>query len=157
MPNNLEELDAAIDEQDAMAQQAVQGGLAGAIPPATEPLDGATLNALADIIERAVPELSGGEAAPVQLQRVQGQVGQVPPDIGAQILTAAAFIDQFPAAGKYKFDPVALMSSNQGIGQIGSIIGQMARDQQLLAAVRGGGAPAPDEAEELPVETTMEE
>lgn len=155
MPGSPEELEAALDAEDTKRATVVQGALGGAIPRATEPLDAATVNALSDILEQVVPVLSGGQVPDLELPRVEGTLEQVPPEVGAPVLTAAAFIDQFPAAKEYAFDPIQLLASNQGIGQIGALLGKMARDPRVLQAVQSGGAGAPP-PEEPAAEPPME-
>jgi|SRR5688572_250667 len=149
MPENLEQLDAEVDKEAEAIRQTRLGGLQGAVPPGAEPLTADSVNGLADAVEAAVPKLSGGQvtAEDLRIPRVDGEVDRVPPELGAQVLTAAAFADTSGLADGYQFDPTELLRTNAGLDEAAEIITGMASDPKVLKAVGGGEPEAAPESE----------
>lgn len=155
MPGSPAELEQAIAEEDAQTAAARQGGLAGMVPPAREPLDEAAVNALGMTLAQAVPILSSGQVPEVQIAEVEGPVEQLPQDIASPLLTVAAFIQKagVPGAEKYAFDPQEAMESNQGLAEATRLIGAMASDKAIIQALGGsGGDRQPQEEPVAPTE-----
>lgn len=150
MPGSPAELEAAVDEQDAMTAEARQGALAGMVPAAREPLDEAAVNALGMTLAEAVPILSSGQVGELAIPEVQGDLDRLPQELASPLLTVAAFVAQagVPGAERYAFDPQEAMESNAGLQHATQLIAQMARDPKILAALGGEAGPAaPDMGE----------
>jgi hypothetical protein len=149
------DIEAQLAEQDEQTKAARQGGLAGAIPMAKEPLKPAMLNAVGQLLSSAVETLSGGQAPPVELESVQGPVDQVPPDLGAQILALGAFVERaaskVPALEPYKFDPISSMETNAGLAELQGVIQGITSDRKVIGALQGPAPATEEEPEPAPV------
>ena len=79
---------------------------------------------------------------------------QLPPDLFAALTALAAFTSALPEAEQFAFDPLELGTTDEGVLEMVSRIGQMGRDKKLLRAVKQQ-LPAEAEApvEEAPVES----
>lgn len=147
----------AFDQEDAAMKAARQDGLGAAIPLADGDLSPAPLNALADILREAIPALTNNEITPesIALGEVTEPVPQMPADIGSQVMAIAGMVDAYSSKiqglDRYKFDPLALMTSDTGVQEMANTIASMAADKKVVAAMQ---APLPEggdeEAGELP-------
>lgn len=141
MPETDMDAIAEAEAVDAEVTSLRQQELAGAIPMADEPLDPGRLNAIADLLSRAIPALSGGQVpAPPFGEIPPGTRGvdQVPPDIGAAILALGQFV-QDQGIEAYAFDPLEAMTSNAGLDEVSAILDGMASDKALVASMAQGG------------------
>lgn len=158
MPFNDEDSDQAAADASAADASAREQGLAMAIPPADEPLDGGNLTTLGQVTTRTIQRLTDGQARP-KIGAVKGTVEAVPPDLGKHVLMLYAMQqklgEQVPELMRYEIDPNDL-ATNQGLLGLAETIGAMGDDEDLAMALKqpmgGGEAPAEEPAEPAEVD-----
>ncbi len=162
--------DAIAPEQQAQATQADadtaasrQDSLAAAAPPADEPLDPSSVNALGEIISVAIPRLTDGQVPEekVMAQPVQEAQEMLPPDIFANVMTVASFMQSasdagVAAAGPYAFDPLELSKTNAGLQEMAAMVSSMGEDEKLKNALKQPQQEAPEEEAPAPEPTAAD-
>ena len=152
-------------EQTAQAQQGEadvaasrQESLGAGAPPAEEPLDPSSVNALGEIIAVAIPRLTDGQVPEVPVAPVEEPQEVLPPDVFAPIMTIAAFMQQasdsgVEAAAPFVFDPVELSKTNAGLQEMAAMMSAMGEDEKLKNALKQPQG-APTEEAAAPPEAT---
>lgn len=139
MPDEYDQqADMQMNEEAAQTQEF----LAQSAPQPEETLQGNRLTALSEAVVNAAEQLSGGQI----LEEAQTYEDQdaVPAELFAQVAALAAMAEQ---VGMMQFDPNELFMNNDGLAELGSIIGTMATDKKFKKAVLSPQAPAPTEEE----------
>lgn len=147
MPENPQEALAEADAIDGDIAAARQAQLAGSIPPADVPLPAARLNALGETIGRLIETLTGGQIPAPEFATATGKYNQVPPDLGAAILAIGQFVAE-RGLEAYAFDPIASMTTPDGLMEVQQIVAGMLSDKELIGSM-SQGEPVDTEDEDM--------
>lgn len=152
MPANSRALEHEVQQQDAMTAQARAGQIAQQIPPASEPLKAQNLDMLGQVLQQAVPALSGGQVPELPMPEFQ-DADQAPPELGTALITVAAFLGeaakQNPKLQPYAFDATEALSSNDGLMSAAHSIASLLEDDAAMQSIAGG---QPAQERETPAE-----
>jgi len=159
MPMNDEEAFAAADAQDAEAQAGVVNDVGGSAPMASEPLDPAALNLLADVVTQTAESLAGGQAQIPPIAPVEEATEQVPSDLYTLVSVMQGFVAENPEAGA-GFDIDEMVTSNAGLKELAGIIGEIGGSEGAQKAAQQpsptkGAAPPPAAAPSAPPKRDM--
>lgn len=136
MADDVKAMVAAENQADVAAGEEA---LAPGVPKAAEPLLADNVNSLGELLQGAMPKLTGG-GLEVTFEPVAADVDQVPIGIAKHVLGLAAMVDQLgpkiPALAGYAIDP-QMLATNDGLIELGAIVSGMASDEKVLAAVKG--------------------
>lgn len=156
-----------MDEVDQLAQEGAlhaQGMLAEAVPPATAPLPAEVVNALGSTLVQAWGELTGGQAAEPQFERVSGEVDQLPADLFAPLFAISALLQEVPGGEAYAMDIEQLVTTPEGIDQLTHLLSGASRDKRLVRAIAnhapadaGGDTDTDADADAEPQEESVED
>ncbi len=139
MPTNVEDSDLAADEAAGADAAAREQQLGSILPQATEPLRPNVVNALGKVIGQTLTKIAGHKVD-IPVQPISEAVEQIPADVGKQVLAIAAMNEKLgervKELGPYRFDPMGLLTDNNGLREATKIIGAMGADQDLVMALR---------------------
>lgn len=133
------EVDAQVAQADAEDRSAREGAIAQGIPPADEPLEPSNVNTLAEVADRTIAALDGGQTDIPPTQRISEATEQLPPDLAAKLaaLSEMAILPIVEEAAEYKFDVRTDLQTNDGLMEVTGILDAMGRDKALIKAVQG--------------------
>jgi hypothetical protein len=144
MPVDPQAVAAAAEQAEQAMRTTAVRSIAAAVPPPVEPLDGGWLDTVRTALERTMGTLSGGHF-PVTYEPVpKGPHPTVPMDLGASVVALSEAVKALPEPrlAAYKFDAREVLSSNDGLRHLLTVLSSMGQDKELARALQGG-APLP--------------
>lgn len=132
---------------DAMAQDRKES-LGAMAPAAAEPLEAEKVNRLAATVKTAIDKLGGGQVQAPEVERVSGELQQLPPPLYTSLTTLDMFFRQaagagLPGAEKYQMDVESIATTNNGLDEGLATVSEIASDTELHRAVQQAAGPAP--------------
>ncbi len=163
MPMDDAGIEAAVADDSAKAADARQQAIGMTVPLADEPLKASVVNSLAQLVAPAIDRLTNGEMPAPEIPPVDGDVDQVPASIAGPVLAIGGLIKQYaaqlPELKAYEFDPMAMLTTNDGLTEVGMLIDDLSNDPAVLKAITAGappGAPPADEEADTDTDTEIE-
>jgi hypothetical protein len=129
----------------------VEKAYAADVPPPEQPLPPDLVNSYVAGLNQAYAALTPGEEFPPAEFRADAPVTEIPDDVKARTLALCQFLKKFPQAKGYDLDPVATLTTPQGMSDATTALVKLAGDQAVIRALTRG---APMKGDDETAETT---
>lgn len=155
-----EDIDAAVAKDSDNARMQGREAIASAVPEPEEPLKESVVNALGELIGPAIERLTKGQMPAPPWTPVQGDQETVPMELAEPVMALGAMtqslMDKLPEIADYAFDAPAMLTTNAGLTEVGSLIDSMSRDKALIKALSAKGTAPEDEETDVETDTETE-
>lgn len=141
MPYTPEATVQAAQQAERGAQTSVIRSLAATVPPPAEPLEGGLLDLVRQTLETANARLGAGQL-PMTFEPIpSGPQPTVPTDIAAATVAFSQAAQAIPQLAGFQFDPVEVLSSNEGLRHLITVLSSMGGDRKVAASLQGPSSP----------------